>query len=139
MVTGFEGAGLKALLDAIDALFGRWGRKRSVREAKEHLGEVTKELLTAPVRLDRIKLRLEFIAAIAKRVDDPELSYYLRQVRGWVRRHERATSGTRKRGTKRRATKKKATRKKAKKKPTLRRLGRKKAKKKAARKKAARK
>ncbi len=113
MATGFEGVGLKALIDALIALFGRAKKKRLTAEGKKALEEAMKELLMAPTDLRSVEAKIRVAKAAGIINEDVTLA------EEWVARHREAA---RKPARKKKAAKKKA----AKKKPAKKKAARKK-------------
>ena len=85
MTTGFEGVGLKAVIDGLVGLFNRSRNKRVTAKGKHALGEAMRELLMirADVRSAEAKVRIAKAAGI---IEDVELA------EDWVAKHKAASN-----------------------------------------------
>jgi hypothetical protein len=123
MVTGFEGTGLKAVIDALVALFGKAQKKRLTAEGKKALEEAMKELLMAPNDIHSAEAKVRIAKAAGIISDDVALA------EDWIQKHKAAKvkSAVKKAPAKKAAAKKKVARKKApKKKAAKKKVARKK-------------
>ena len=104
MATGFEGAGLKVVIDGLVALFGRSNKKKLTAKGKKALEEAMQELLLAPSDLRSAEAKIRIAKAAGILNEDVELA------EEWVAKHK---AGAKKKVAKKKAAKKKAAKKKA--------------------------
>lgn len=110
MATGFEGVGLKAVIDALVGLFNRSKNKRLTAKGKEALEEAMRELLMAPTNLRSAEAKIRVAKAAGIISEDVELA------EEWVTKHKAAVKkkvAKHKAAVKKRVAKKKAAKKKA--------------------------
>jgi hypothetical protein len=84
MPTGFEGVGLKALIDALVSLFGRAKKKRMTTAGRKALEGAMKELLMAPTDLRSAEAKLHVAKAAGIISEDVVLA------EDWVGKHKAA-------------------------------------------------
>jgi len=84
MVTGFEGPGLKIVVDALLGIFKRSRSKIITREGEKALKEAMRELLCAPANLSSAEAKLRIAKAAGILNNDVEM------VEDWLKKHRDA-------------------------------------------------
>lgn len=85
MTTGFEGVGLKAVIDDLVGLFNRSKNKRLTAKGKLALEEAMRELLMAPADLRPTEAKIRTAKAAGIINEDVELA------EDWVAKHKAAS------------------------------------------------